>query len=673
MSMKRNRLAVVLGLALGLGLAATAQAAPQTTAFTYQGQLNASGSLPNQTYTFKFTLYNAATGGVQIGAPITQSLVVSNGLFTTDLDFGLAFGPTQYWLEVSVNSQVLTPRQPVTTTPVAQYALNAPAGPVGPTGPAGPAGATGPQGPIGPTGPAGSGPFTLPYANTQASAGALFSITNTTNTALLGTSNSTDPSANAVVGTIASTTPGGFSTGVRGINNGTGGLGVGVYGSQAGSGWGVYGVTPSGIGVYGNSSGNGFGVYANSTSGTGLNATSNNGIAAAFGIFNNANNSDVVSVSTVGSGNGLYITTTSGYGVFASATGTGVRGRTSSVSSAGIIGDNTGGGEAVVGLANTSLSGAVVGRNDGAGSGVRGFVAGDTSGNGIGVHGQIGIGGSTGRAGRFENLNASNTSNTLEVVSNGPGVIADHSQGNAGNFFMNNTSGVGAGVRGEVNSIFGNNGTAGVYGVASGTGGYGGYFEHTSSTGFGLALYVGNNGQGTAFAVNHTGSAGDPAVFQKAGANVARIDRNGKGFFNGGTQTGGADLAEFVPTSGALPQAGDVVEIDPDQPDRFRLSSRARSPLVAGVISTDPGVTMNARHGADQPTDGPALALAGRVPVKVTGENGPIRIGDLLVSSSTPGHAMRAPEAPASGTVIGKALQAMDDASGTVLMLTMLR
>ncbi len=46
-------------------------------------------------------------------------------------------------------------------------------------------------------------------------------------------------------------------------------------------------------------------------------------------------------------------------------------------------------------------------------------------------------------------------------------MIADHTQGNAGNFFSNNTNGVGAGVRGEVNSIFGNNGTAGVYGSVS--------------------------------------------------------------------------------------------------------------------------------------------------------------------------------------------------------------
>ncbi|MEK7590933.1 MAG: hypothetical protein AAB489_01865, partial [Patescibacteria group bacterium] len=49
------------------------------------------------------------------------------------------------------------------------------------------------------------------------------------------------------------------------------------------------------------------------------------------------------------------------------------------------------------------------------------------------------------------------------------------------------------------------------------------------------------------------------------------------------------------------------------------------------------------------------LALAGRVPVMVSDENGPIRPGDLLTTSSTPGVAMKATKA---GPIIGKALSA---------------
>ncbi|HET7452283.1 MAG TPA: hypothetical protein VFL12_06045, partial [Thermoanaerobaculia bacterium] len=67
------------------------------------------------------------------------------------------------------------------------------------------------------------------------------------------------------------------------------------------------------------------------------------------------------------------------------------------------------------------------------------------------------------------------------------------------------------------------------------------------------------------------------------------------------------------------------------------------------------------------------LAVAGMIPVEVTGENGPIRPGDLLVSSSTPGHAMRAPDSPRPGTVIGKAMQALESGTGTIEMLVMLR
>jgi hypothetical protein len=67
------------------------------------------------------------------------------------------------------------------------------------------------------------------------------------------------------------------------------------------------------------------------------------------------------------------------------------------------------------------------------------------------------------------------------------------------------------------------------------------------------------------------------------------------------------------------------------------------------------------------------LALAGRVPVKVTAENGPIRPGDLLVASSTPGHAMRAPQRVAPGTVVGKAMGTLEQRRGVVEMLVMLR
>jgi hypothetical protein len=113
----------------------SARATGQFTSFTYQGQLNASGSLANGTYQFTFTLYDAATNGNVIGAPIMQSIAVVDGLFTTPLDFGAVFTGQQYWLDIQVgtttlNEQPLFARQPVNAVPVAQYALDSPSRPL---------------------------------------------------------------------------------------------------------------------------------------------------------------------------------------------------------------------------------------------------------------------------------------------------------------------------------------------------------------------------------------------------------------------------------------------------------------------------------------------------------------------------------------------------------------
>jgi hypothetical protein len=120
--MKRFLTAAALLLALN-----TAFADPQSTAFTYQGSLSANGQPADGTFNLSFRLFDAATGGNQLGSTVYQTqLPVSNGRFATDLDFPGAFTAGQTWLEITVGSETLSPRQSVQASPVAQYALDTP-------------------------------------------------------------------------------------------------------------------------------------------------------------------------------------------------------------------------------------------------------------------------------------------------------------------------------------------------------------------------------------------------------------------------------------------------------------------------------------------------------------------------------------------------------------------
>jgi len=192
------------------------------------------------------------------------------------------------------------------------------------------------------------------------------------------------------------------------------------------------------------------------------------------------------------------------------------------------------------------------------------------------------------------------------------------------------------------------------------------------------------NASGNALVAKYSGasasttSTNNCAVFQSAAANVARIDNTGKGYFNGGTLTSGADFAESVEVKGVVAdfEAGDVIVIDTTSTRRFALSTAAESPLFAGVYATKPGVL--ARPGdvaGDQSWKSREIpmAMVGIVPCKVCDEGGAISVGDLLVTSSVRGRAMRAPKSPAPGTIIGKALGSMDAAAGAVEVLLLAR
>ncbi len=104
----------------------------QGTAFTYQGRLNVSGSAANGLYDFRFRLAGDPLANNYVGNPyLTNGVGVSNGLFTTTMDFGNVFTGSNYWLEVDVRASgggsytVLSPLQAVNPTPYSLYAASA--------------------------------------------------------------------------------------------------------------------------------------------------------------------------------------------------------------------------------------------------------------------------------------------------------------------------------------------------------------------------------------------------------------------------------------------------------------------------------------------------------------------------------------------------------------------
>lgn len=828
---------IVLIAALALGTYMVSAQAPEK--MSYQAIVrNTSGQLlSNQNVAVKVSVLQGSASGTIVYSERVTGTTNANGLVSLEIGSGtvlsgtfntINWGGNSFYLKTEIDpaggtSYTITGTSQLLSVPYALYAKSAGGG---------------------------GGGFTLPYTNTLTSASDLLTIANNGDgSSFVGQNASTTSSISAIRGEVTSTAPGGFSSAVKGVNSGTGGLGIGVWGLQSGSGWGVYGVTPNGLGVYGNSSASGTGVYANSNSGTGLTATSNNGIPASISIFNNANNNNVLNASTVGNGSVINVSTTGNGSGIESYTlgGFAVHGATSQQTSAGIVGDNNGAGEAIVGRTTSDIAGAVVGRNDGGGYGVRGFVATNTTGTAVGVFGQVGINGSKGRAGRFENTNSSNDKNILEVESNSLGNIPDNTQGNVSSFLASNTSSVSAAVRGEVKTIYGNFGAAGIFGVSSGTGGFGGLFHASNTTGNGRALvaisdgngdaflanagkdgdaieanvsgtgraifgwvpsystgkaaefknfntnntnpvltstslgnstageffvdntngtsaaihgmvnskfanfgtagvygesvgtggYAGlfyqrnaasgtsaamvindgmgdaltvnstqngdgistsvngtgsaieasvpsfgtgragyfrnfntasgqstlavtNAGTGSAFFVNHTGASGNLAVFQNDSGNVARINKAGRGFFNGGTQNSGADIAEAFDVTGHFSnyETGDILVISTETDRTVEKSSGAYSNLVAGVYATKPGVLLTEENIDSELIGKVPMGVIGVIPTKVCLEGGSIKRGDLLVTSSTAGVAMKADlDKVKIGQVLGKALQ----------------
>ncbi len=134
------------------------------------------------------------------------------------------------------------------------------------------------------------------------------------------------------------------------------------------------------------------------------------------------------------------------------------------------------------------------------------------------------------------------------------------------------------------------------------------------------------------------------------------------------------DVAEWVPAEEQL-AAGTVVVLDSNKSNQVISSNKSYDTRVAGVISAQPGITLG-----EKGDDKVLVATTGRVLVNVDATNGPIQIGDLLVTSDREGFAMKSMPVEIGdarihrpGTLIGKALEPLASGKGKILVLLSLQ
>jgi hypothetical protein len=189
---------------------------------------------------------------------------------------------------------------------------------------------------------------------------------------------------------------------------------------------------------------------------------------------------------------------------------------------------------------------------------------------------------------------------------------------------------------------------------------YGGVLQdvyNQSAGGWNLNNYFGKVSKPTVyeFRINN---GQDLINLQDNGLNVFRVTSGGNVYSgeNGAFLAGGADLAENYTSTDSL-TPGEVVRVDSFNPQGVLRSTGQSQQTLLGVVSTQPGFVAGSRTDNSYP-----IALVGRVPVRVSTENGSISIGDYLTSSSIPGYAMKATQA---GRVIGKAIENFDTSIGS--------
>lgn len=451
--------------------------------------------------------------------------------------------------------------------------------------------------------------------------------------------------------------------GVRGVSHATshGGVvgfnenqgdnpGPGVYGGSRGKG--VYGNSDQGSGVYGSSS-VGTGVHGETDKGTGVLGESRDwrGVQGKSvkdaGIYGESDEAYAVrgvshaSYHAGVSGINDNITPTAGPGVYGESQVNGVYGLSTSNNGAGVVGTNDN-NDGVRGFSKARDHAGVAGLNTGEG--------------GFGVYGSCDQG--TGIVG-------------LSKTWHGVYGETNSTKGGVGVF---GRSEVGEGVRGETNSTvvaavvgYSQNPSRDPEGVSCGVFGRSeageGVHGETNSSVFAAMAGIQLN-------VNSTG----------AGIYGEHRGRGPAGFFKGDVLVTGdiqllnADFAEdFTILDVATAEPGTVMVINED--GALQSSERAYDRRVAGVISGagdyKPAIVLDKQQSANNRLP---IALVGKVYCKVDASYAPVEVGDLLTTSPTPGHAMKAADPlKAFGAVIGKALRPLPEGQGLIPILIALQ
>ena len=160
--------------------------------------------------------------------------------------------------------------------------------------------------------------------------------------------------------------------------------------------------------------------------------------------------------------------------------------------------------------------------------------------------------------------------------------------------------------------------------VALGTDTTGNYIATGAVSGVGLS--GSSNSEGGTFTVtSNATNANTPSTI---------VARDASGNFSAGTITALATSAQYADVAenfkvNEQADAGTVMVFDKD--GLLVICNSYADPMLVGIVSTDPAYLLN----SDQP-DGQPIALAGQVPCKVVG---PVKVGDLLTTSKTPGYA----------------------------------